>query len=114
MRKIGMRIFEVEPEEVPGLLEEHSEILSCTCRKAKYPKEVKSYVDERLATSEKEEDFMDIENLRGGTITSPEMWVVETLLKGKKLIQLDLVSRKKDFGILYRGDAGHYIYRVKI
>jgi len=114
MRKIGLRIFEVGPEEVPGLLEGHSSILSCTCRKAAYPKELKGYVKERLETAKREEDFMEIEDLESGKITRPESWVVDALLKKNKLIQLDLVKTKKDFGILYKGDAGHYIYRVKL
>ncbi|MEE9594433.1 MAG: hypothetical protein V3V92_03440 [Candidatus Hydrothermarchaeales archaeon] len=111
MKVLTSKIIQLQKKELEEMLDNNIEVLSCQC-KGDYPTELKKWVKEEMETCQRDGNLMRLDELKRGKISGPDMETVKTLLKKKKLFQIELVVRDKDFGILESGYDGDYTYIV--
>ncbi len=112
MRVLSGKIIQVDKKELEVLLDSKGEILSCQC-KGEYPDELKEWVKAEMERCRECGGMMRLDELRRGKITRPSIEIVKKLLESKKLFQVEMVVREKDFGVLEKGYAGDLTYLVK-
>jgi hypothetical protein len=112
MRLLSSKIVLVDKKEMEEVLNSHSHILSCQC-KGGYPDELKAWIKREIELARNKGNLMRVDELRRGKISKPGIETVKILLQNNKLLQVELVVRDKDFGILEKGYTGDVTYIVK-